>query len=277
MAENEWVTGTIRVSIAGHPLEMSMTVPAKPIKPHRMLPVFHQMTNSFVGLSVEAATAEGEAVSCKAGCGACCRQPVPLAEVEVYQLAELVEAMPEPKKSEIKERFSASADHFRKIGWFDRVGRFSELARTEPEETVAEEVKNAVHQYMDERIPCPFLEEESCTIHESRPIACREYLVTSPAENCYDPTAATVKKVDMIMEPSKILKHLGTTGSFANAGLLPLVRALELADNVPEHFVEKTGERWVADFFGIMTRSEIPKKGIKAKPKSNRKPRKKRR
>jgi Fe-S-cluster containining protein len=33
-------------------------------------------------------------------------------------------------------------------------------------------------------IACPFLEDESCSIHPYRPSACREYLVTSPAENC---------------------------------------------------------------------------------------------
>ena len=36
-------------------------------------------------------------------------------------------------------------------------------------------------------IPCPFLEEERCTIHEIRPLRCREYLVVSPAEHCAHP------------------------------------------------------------------------------------------
>src|SRR5260370_26127230 len=38
--------------------------------------------------------------------------------------------------------------------------------------------------YFAARIPCPFLEDESCSIHPERPLVCREYLVTSPAELC---------------------------------------------------------------------------------------------
>ena len=34
------------------------------------------------------------------------------------------------------------------------------------------------------RMPCPFLEDEHCTIYEERPAACRELLVTSAAELC---------------------------------------------------------------------------------------------
>jgi Fe-S-cluster containining protein len=36
-------------------------------------------------------------------------------------------------------------------------------------------------------MPCPFLEDESCSIHPDRPLVCREYLVTSPAELCAGP------------------------------------------------------------------------------------------
>ena len=42
---------------------------------------------------------------------------------------------------------------------------------------------------------CPFLEEESCSIHPDRPLVCREYLVTSPAELCAGPTQEGVTPV----------------------------------------------------------------------------------
>ena len=101
MESNEWVTGEVVLSIGGEPLKMQMTVPANPIKPHRMLPVFQKMTNSFVEMGALAAGARGETVSCRAGCGACCRQPVPLSEIEIYHLADVVEAMPEPRRSDV--------------------------------------------------------------------------------------------------------------------------------------------------------------------------------
>src|SRR5262249_12310432 len=111
MSKDDWVTGKVSLTIEGKPLEMQMTVPAKPVKPHRMLPIFQQMANAFVDMSVEAVEAEGKQISCKAGCGACCRQPVPIAETEIYQIAELVEAMEEPRPSETQKTFAAAGAH----------------------------------------------------------------------------------------------------------------------------------------------------------------------
>ena len=44
-------------------------------------------------------------------------------------------------------------------------------------------------------VPCPFLEDESCSIHPERPLVCREYLVTSPAALCAGPTQEGVTPV----------------------------------------------------------------------------------
>src|SRR5438477_2508063 len=129
METNEWVTGKVVLRIGGEPLEMELTVPAKPVKPHRMLPIFQQMTSSIVDMSVDAMQAAGEKISCKAGCGACCRQPVPLAEIEVYQIAELVEAMPEPRRTEIKKRFAEANDHFAKMGWYERIRELGSMPK----------------------------------------------------------------------------------------------------------------------------------------------------
>jgi Fe-S-cluster containining protein len=38
--------------------------------------------------------------------------------------------------------------------------------------------------YAGLKIPCPFLSEGVCRIYEQRPLACREYFVTSPPEWC---------------------------------------------------------------------------------------------
>src|SRR4029077_10602687 len=49
--------------------------------------------------------------------------------------------------------------------------------------------------YFAQGIPCPFLEDESCSIHPERPLVCREYLVTSPAELCAGATQEGVTPV----------------------------------------------------------------------------------
>jgi len=258
MESEEWVTGRVVVALKGIPMQMQLTVPAKPVKPQRMLPVFQKMSNSFVGMSVDAMDKIGEKISCKAGCSACCSHPVPVAEVEVYQIAELVESMPEPRRTEIKKRFSDAVEHFRSIGWFERVKKLGDLSVPENPDLVGQELIDAALEYFYQGVPCPFLEDNSCSIHESRPLICREYLVTSPAENCSHPTAATIKKVPTPVKLSRSLDRVGSTGNFSDVGVLPLIRALELAKEFPEQFPEKTGQAWAAEFFEHLTKSEIP-------------------
>lgn len=257
METSEWVTGKIVLKIGGEPLEMEMTVPATPVKPQRMLPVFQQMSNSFVDMGVKAVEAEGEKISCKAGCGACCSQPVPISKVEVYNIAELVENIPEPRKNVIKKRFTDAFEHFSKIGWFEKMQALTSSPPKDPKEQ-KQAVVDLGLEYFREGISCPFLENGSCSIYESRPLACREYLVTSPAENCSNPTAKTVSVIDLLIKPSTALRFLGREADEKGAAVVPLIRSLDFVENNPESFDEKPGEKWVADFFGQLTRSEIP-------------------
>ncbi len=249
MKKDDWVTGQITLSVNGIPLEMQMTVPAKPVKPQRMLPIFGQIANSFTELGIKAVEEENQQVSCKKGCGACCRQPVPLAEIEAYQIAELVENLPEPRRSEIEKRFDAAANHFHKIGWFEKLENCKEKA----------EVEKKVLEYLLEDIACPFLENECCSIHQQRPVGCREYLVTSPAVNCSKPTAETVRLIPFPLKASNGLRQVGRSNNLQKMNFVPFVRALEWVKKYPEKFEKKTGEQWMADFFTNLTKSEIPK------------------
>lgn len=258
-ADNDWITGNVKLLVNGKPLEMQMTVPAKPVKLSRMLPVLHALTNSFVDAGVQATEKAGEKISCRKGCGACCRQPVPLAEVEAFQIAELVESLPEPRRAEVKKRFAEGAAHFRKIKWFERI----ENCPPDSPETV----QQLGLEYFKEGVACPFLAEESCSIHTQRPIACREYLVTSPAENCAEPKPKGVKGIELMFKPSVVLREMSGAESMKKTPFVMLINALEWAEKNDPPQVHKTGEQWMADFFRRLTKSEIPKPPEKKIPR----------
>lgn len=249
MDTDDWITGRASLRIEGQPVDLEMTVPARPVQLHRMLPVFHQLTDLFVDASVQAAAAQGRAVSCKAGCGACCRQAVPISEAEVQQIAELVDAMPEPRRGEIRARFAAGVARIRASGWFDAMDAFVEAAQATPHEAIAEELSEIVLQYFRQGVPCPFLEDESCSIHAVRPLACREFLVSSPAAHCSAPSAQSVQKIPVAMRASRTLWTLSRTERFGKHRLLPLILALELAQAPPRDPAEKTGPEWMMAFF----------------------------
>jgi Fe-S-cluster containining protein len=249
--ESEWVTGKVRISVAGQPLDMEMTVPAKPVKIRKMLPIFQQMSNSFVQMGVNESEANGEKISCQAGCGACCRQPVPISETEAFEIAELVENMPEEKRSGVKQKFTDACEHLYEIGWFERLDATVGMKHEKRQEVIKE--------YFQEGIPCPFLEEESCSIHQNRPLSCREYLVTSPAENCANPSADKIRMVQMPVKPSATLCKITKSENLNDAvNFVPLILSLDWADKFSENEEKRTGERWMAEFFTNLTKSEIP-------------------
>lgn len=244
------ITGTITIKVAGEPLDLTVTVPAGPVKPYRVLPAVQAMANTVVDKAVHAIEQGGETVSCRKGCGACCRQVVPLAEIEAHQIAALVEQLPEPRRSEVKQRFNEAHAHFEGIGWFDRQRGLATPSR--------DDLVRIGLDYFREQIPCPFLVDESCSIHPDRPVACREYLVTSPAEHCSSPTRQAVKVIDLQLKPSRPLLRLGQEQPIAGGNFVPLVLALKWVASNPDAFAEKTGERWMADFFEDLTGAAIP-------------------
>lgn len=271
MENGDWATGNIVLRINDEPVEMQMTVPAFPVKPHRMLPVFQQMSSAVVDSCVRAVEAEGKEISCKAGCGACCRQAVPISEIEAYQLAELVEAMPEPRRSQVKQRFANAFDHFNGIKWFDRLTGLKDMAYADDPDFSMVKLNTVTTDYLLEHIPCPFLEEESCSIHPDRPLVCREYLVTSPPENCSSPTADTIEKVPIFMRPSKALLDLGRTKNMDGISSLMMIEALDFVARNGDNFEEKTGQTWTGDFFQALT-----KKPVSTPPPAGKRRRKKR-
>jgi Fe-S-cluster containining protein len=242
------VNANIQITLYGKPLELNLELPAEPVKPMRMLPILQNITNQFVDTAVEAFVVDGEKISCQAGCGACCRQPVPLAEIEVYQIARLVEEMPEPRRSQIKQKFIEAGEKLKKINWSERLDNaFNADSASKPDEII----KLAL-EYFSQNIACPFLENESCSIHPDRPLSCREFLVTSPAENCQNPSPENIRHVDLKFKVSNLVRRLWKSENLPDRDVVTMIYALEWAGQHPEKFAEKTGGEWLGEFFGSL-------------------------
>jgi Fe-S-cluster containining protein len=173
-------TADVALTVAGRRLHFHLTVPAAPTRPVELLPLFQSLTDMFVGAAVADAEAGGATISCRKGCGACCRQLVPVSEIEIESIRRLVEALPEPRRSEVIGRFERALQRLGDAGLLESLRM--------PERVSRERVLGLGTTYFRQGIACPFLEDESCSIHSDRPLACREYLVTSPAANCRQPS-----------------------------------------------------------------------------------------
>src|SRR5439155_12530576 len=77
-------TADVRLSIGGQPVRLDVAVPAGPTRPEELLPVFRGLTNLVVEVAIRDVERQGETLSCRKGCGACCRQPVAVTEAEAH-------------------------------------------------------------------------------------------------------------------------------------------------------------------------------------------------
>lgn len=207
---------TIRLP-GGGAVAARATVPAGPTQPSGVVPALHRVCDALVADRVESVLAAGADISCRFGCGACCRQLVPILETEAAYLAGIVDEMPAERRAELLARWQHVLVVLEDRGLLGRLRRFADLTRQERRELVV--------AYFRLGLACPFLEAESCSIYAERPLACREYLVTSPPEACRGFGGETVTKVPM---PNSVLNRLLAL-NVDRAGCLPLILALDPA------------------------------------------------
>lgn len=240
---------TIRVGmrISDDEVQMEMTLPAAPTRLESLLPLFQRVADELVGLAAERAVTEGRTISCTKGCGACCRQIVPITQVEARRIARLVEALPEPRRTEIRTRFDRARRRLEEAGILSKL--------RDPEGFEAGDFSPFGLAYFRLGIPCPFLEEESCSIHGDRPITCREYLVTSPAADCADPRPGMLDRVEMPVKVWTALARAGAPGPPTQfAAWVPLVLALDWAAKNPDGDEPRPAEELVRSVFAEMGR-----------------------
>jgi Fe-S-cluster containining protein len=231
MADSGTSTATLRLSVGGLRIAHPITVPNAPVPAAEIVPALQGLVNEVV-----AAAEAGKAISCRKGCGACCRQLVPVSRTEGERLLALVENMPAVRRDVLRQRFAAAAEKIEAAGLARREGR------ADRDLSVA---------YFSLGVACPFLEDESCSIHPERPLVCREYLVTSPAELCAGPRQEGVTPV-AVPKVSMAARKLQDEDD----DWFPLAMLLAWGRRPPKGGKKRTGPEWVKRFLkGLAARS----------------------
>lgn len=183
----------------------------------KMLPV----SSEVAAMARRAAEKLGFEVACKERCGACCRQLVPLSPPEAAMVFEFVETMPEPQKSEVRKGFDLALGRLTERRFLDKLKHLQDPFIND------EEHEAITNEYFHQQVPCPFLVNESCSIYEVRPSMCREYLVSSPAENCKSPSDRRISRVPVCVRLSEALARTWASMWNERVQVVPLVFALE--------------------------------------------------
>lgn len=219
MPNDERIGFKLELTLCDRTIEAEVPIPNQSMRVADLLPVLLTFDDAVNGMAADKVQSEGKQISCREGCGACCRQLVPISEAEAVYLAELVAAMPPERQAHVRERFREALAALGEslVERLRDTSQFKDLA----------ERREIGEEYFHRHVACPFLEDERCIIYQHRPMVCREYLVTSPAENCQKPSAETVRPVPIPIKLSQILYCFGDGVGNQSTRWIPLVLALE--------------------------------------------------
>lgn len=207
-------------------LTASVSVPTGLIPITDIIPLMRSLGEQAHHQIIDQTIQSGTSISCQKGCAACCRMMIPLAPPEAIALKTVVEALPAPQKEPLLERFQSVQRTLREAGLEEELHRlaFSEQQVTD------EELEPLNRAYYSLRMPCPFLENEVCSIYEHRPSACRELLVTSPPDLCQDLIRNPVSPIPAPFRMGSVLSKLWADCCQGPVRLIPLPFALDWAN-----------------------------------------------
>ncbi|MFO1081807.1 MAG: YkgJ family cysteine cluster protein [Reyranellaceae bacterium] len=223
MADSGHSTATLRLTVGTLMIAHPISVPNRPVAAAEIVPALQGLVNAVV-----AAAEADQPVSCRKGCGACCRQLVPVSRSEGERLLQLVERLPPPRRKALEARFAEAAARLAAAGLTERQGRSD---------------RDLSAAYFGLGLPCPFLEAESCSIHPERPLVCREYLVTSPAERCAGPNQEGVTPLP-VPKVSAAARGLQDEAD----DWFPLALLLDWGRRRPKGGARRPGPEWIQRF-----------------------------
>jgi len=242
------VKASFALPVGGGFLNASAALPVGRTNLTEMLPLVQSLENAIIGKITQEAVQSGSPISCRAGCGACCRQLVPVSFFEAEALVNWMATLPPEKQAVLEQRFHQALTRLRDAGVIDKI---LDQRWVEDEQLTTQ----LAIDYFHAGAPCPFLENESCSIHPMRPLSCREYLVTSPPALCDDPSRNQVSGVQLPLKLSRVLYSFGQQMEQDRRGWIPLVFLLAWGKSgtKPGEFVSGTGEEVLRKFLEQVT------------------------
>jgi Fe-S-cluster containining protein len=212
----------------------SVEVPMNFIPITGIVPLTRRLGEEATALEEAQIQDAGQHVSCQKGCAACCRMLVPISPPEAFALKTMVDALPDERRKVLLDRLSSARVRLQETEILARL-----TALVESEHPLTDEDMEPINRdYYALRMACPFLEEETCSIYEDRPAACRELLVTTPPDLCDDLVNNPVRPLPAPMRVGTVLALLWSELKGTAPTLIPLPMALDWAE---QHAIDGQG------------------------------------
>src|SRR5689334_13527400 len=123
MVDSGRVTATLRLTVGELRIAHPLTVPTAPVPATEVVPALQGLVNAVVAAAEARSADMGKPISCSKGCGACCRQLVPISRTEGERLLALIEALPADRRAAVIARFAEAETKIEAAGLADRTGK----------------------------------------------------------------------------------------------------------------------------------------------------------
>lgn len=231
-------TARLRLSTGRSAIDVPVSVPADEVAAVEVLPAIQRLQNELVSAAEREAAREGRAISCRAGCGACCRQPVPLSDVEAEALLGVIDRLPPARQATVRQRLADAEARLEATGLAEQLRRMGESGEDSPD------VRSLADRYFRLGIPCPFLENEACSIYAERPIPCRAYVVTTPSALCADVLSRDVRTVP-VLQLSPAIQTMTSDPAAPRRRWTVMTLLLQQAHRARPAPERRTGPHWI--------------------------------
>ena len=207
-------------------MHAQVDVPTGFIPMSDIVPVLRSLGEQAQALEVSNTLQSGKTISCQKGCGACCRQMIPVSPPEAFVLIDGLHSLPPDQQERIRQKLNDTKAQLRSAGL---LGPLQGLADS-PHQHSDDELESFNRAYYALRLPCIFLEDEACSIYAHRPAGCRSHLVTSPPELCQDMVNNPIEELHVPLRAGTVLSILWSDLTKGPVRLMPLPIAFEWAE-----------------------------------------------
>ena len=171
-----------------------------------LAPEAFRLADRLVRQARERTAGLGLEVQCRKGCGVCCRYLVRISLPEALFLAERIQETPDPRREDLLARFGRVRQVLQREWLYgDLKGG---LTSAQVDITYPHRLYLFSRRYLELGLPCPFLEDDACSIYPYRPTTCRQYLVTSPPSRCVNPFIENANRVPLDLDVPDLLAEV---------------------------------------------------------------------
>ncbi len=226
-------------------LRFSISLVSRPVPLSELVPMACQLSQAIVDATSRRIEESDGRIACRKGCDACCSYLIPISPAEAYHIRDKIFRLPQ---SEQKTLFRSCQQTTRQLVDHEIP---ADLFSTIQDHQKRLEILSDWYRGLD--LSCPFLINHACCIYEFRPLACREYCVTSHPSKCRPESTEPSTQIPMSL---RIAEVLAETCRILEEGessiLLPLLPSF-LQNNSQRSWALYPAELAVSTFLEVLT------------------------